>query len=170
METIAQQASTAMAARRPPATRRTAMGHPDGAHTHGSGGSGLGDILAIAGVILILAAVAGPVAAAAVSLLHVLLIAAAVCLGLAGVALAGFIAWRLYRWRHPGAARATALPPGVARAASRSRSRSGPPSNARRRSTCTCTASRPRTSPPSSPEATIPATHPDRLAGAGPDR
>jgi hypothetical protein len=92
------------------------MGHPDGAHTHGSGG-GFGDILAVAGVILLLAAVAGPVTAAVGALVHVLLIAAAVLLGLAGVALVGFIAWRLYRWRHPGAGRATALPPGVARAA-----------------------------------------------------
>jgi hypothetical protein len=93
------------------------MGHPDGAHTHGSGGSGLGNILALAGVILILAAVAGPVTAAVGALVHMLLIAAAVLLGLAGVALAGFIAWRVHRYRHPGAARATALPPGAARAA-----------------------------------------------------
>jgi hypothetical protein len=93
------------------------MGHPDGAHTHGSGGGGFGDILTVAGVILILAAVAGPVTAAVGALVHVLLITAALLLGLAGVALVGFIAWRVHRYRHPDGARDTALPPGAARAA-----------------------------------------------------
>lgn len=49
------------------------MGHPDGAHTHGSGGSGLGEVI----VILLAVALLGPAVAAAVAeLVHVLLIMA----------------------------------------------------------------------------------------------
>jgi hypothetical protein len=94
------------------------MGHPDGAHTHGSGGlGGLGAaLLVILGAALFIKA-APVVLGAAAELLHLVLIVAAVILGLAGVALAGFIAWRVHRYRHEGAARATALPPGSARAA-----------------------------------------------------
>jgi hypothetical protein len=43
------------------------MGHPDGAHTHGSGGSGLGELL----VILLGVALLGPAAAAVAELVHV---------------------------------------------------------------------------------------------------
>jgi hypothetical protein len=44
------------------------MGHPDGAHTHGGGSSGLGELL----VILLAVALLGPALAAAVAeLVHV---------------------------------------------------------------------------------------------------
>jgi hypothetical protein len=93
------------------------MGHPDGAHTHGSGGGGLGTaVLVIAGAALFVNA--APLAlAAAAGLLHLVLVAAAVILGLAAVGLVAFGAWRWHRYRHPDAARATAFPPGSARAA-----------------------------------------------------
>jgi hypothetical protein len=83
----------------------------------GGGGAGLGTaLLVIVGAALFVKAT--PVAlAGAAALLHLVLIVAAVILGLAAVAVAGFVAWRLYRWRHPGADRATALPPGMERAA-----------------------------------------------------
>jgi hypothetical protein len=93
------------------------MGIPDGAHTHGSGGGGFGEILAALGVLLVVAAVAGPVVAAVGELVHILLVIAAVLAGVAGAGLVAFIACRWHRYHHRGAARATALPPGVARAA-----------------------------------------------------
>ena len=46
-----------------------------------------------------------------------MLIALAVIGGLAAVTLVAYIAWRVHRSRHPGAARTEALPPGAARAA-----------------------------------------------------
>jgi hypothetical protein len=56
------------------------MGHPDGAHTHGSGGSGLGPVV----LVILAVALLGPaVTAAAVALLHLLVIAAPVIGGLA---------------------------------------------------------------------------------------
>jgi hypothetical protein len=56
------------------------MGHPDGAHTHGSGGSGLGTaVLAVK--------LAGPVLDAAAELLRVLLIAAGVIVGVGAASL-----------------------------------------------------------------------------------
>ena len=65
------------------------MGIPDGAHTHSSGGGGLGTaILVIVGAALAVK-LAGPVLAAVGELVHVLVIAAAVCLGLAGAGLCG---------------------------------------------------------------------------------
>ena len=88
------------------------MGHPDGAHTHGSGGSGLGEVL----VILLAVALLGPAVAAAVAeLVHVLLIAAGVIVGVGAASLVGLIAWR---WRSRKDA-ARAMPPRtlVARAA-----------------------------------------------------
>jgi hypothetical protein len=85
--------------------------------TGGSGGSGLGQLLAAIGVLLIIAAVAGPVVAAVGTLVHVLLVVVAVVAGIAGAALVAYVAWRLHRWRHPTAARVTALPSGVPRAA-----------------------------------------------------
>ena len=55
-------------------------------------------------------AIARPVAAAVAELVHILLIIAAVLLGLAFVALVGFVAYRLRHRRNlPGAARA--IPP-----------------------------------------------------------
>jgi hypothetical protein len=73
------------------------MGIPDGAHTHG-GGFGLGDLLAGAGVLLIVAALAGPVAAAVGALVHLLLVVAGILLA---VAAGGLVAYVLYRRRHP---------------------------------------------------------------------
>jgi hypothetical protein len=72
------------------------MGHPDGAHTHGSGG-GAGDVI----LILLAVAVVGPAAAAAAAeLVHALIIAAIAVLGVAVASLVAFIAWRLRHARH----------------------------------------------------------------------
>jgi hypothetical protein len=84
----------------------------DGAHTHGGGGFDPLPILLIIGAI----AVAGPVAAAAVELLHILLIAVVVILSLAGVGLAAVIAFRVHRWRAGGPARVSLPAPTAARA------------------------------------------------------
>jgi hypothetical protein len=84
------------------------MGHPDGAHTHGSGGSGIGTaVLVVIGAALAVK-LAGPVLDAAAELLHVLLIAAGVIVGVGAASLVGLLAWRWRRW-HPDAARA--MPP-----------------------------------------------------------
>ena len=93
------------------------MGHPDGAHTHGSGGSGLGElVLVILGAALVVA-VAGPVLAALAEILHVFLIAAGVIVGVGAASLVGLLAWR-WRRTQADAARATPpLPTKVARAA-----------------------------------------------------
>ena len=88
------------------------MGHPDGAHTHGGGGFDPMPILIIIGAI----AVAGPVAAAAVELLHILLIAVVVILSLGAVGLAAVIAFRVHRWRAGGTTRASLPAPTAARA------------------------------------------------------
>jgi len=88
------------------------MGHPDGAHTHGGGGFDPMPILIIIGAI----AVAGPVAAAAVELLHILLIAVVVILSLGAVGLAAVIAYRVHRWRAGGTTRVSLPAPTAARA------------------------------------------------------
>jgi hypothetical protein len=91
------------------------MGIPDGAHTHGSGGSGLGTaVLVVIGAALAVK-LAGPVLDAAAELLRVLLIAAGVIVGVGAASLVGLIAWR---WRSRKDA-ARAMPPRtlVARAA-----------------------------------------------------
>jgi hypothetical protein len=90
---------------------------PDGAHTHGSGGGGFGTALLVLAGAALAVKLAAPVAEAVGELVHVLLVLVAVVAGTAGACLLGFCAWRLYRWRQPGAARVTALSPGVARAA-----------------------------------------------------
>jgi uncharacterized membrane protein YraQ (UPF0718 family) len=78
------------------------MGHPDGAHTHGSGGSGLGEVL----VILLAVALLGPAVAAAVAeLLHLLIIVLAAVAALGAAGLAGLLAFRVRR-RVEDAARA----------------------------------------------------------------
>lgn len=78
------------------------MGHPDGAHTHGSGGSGLGMVV----LVIVAAALFGPAIAAAVAeLLHVLVIVLA---ALAGLTLAGVVAlaaFHVHRWRVGGTVR-----------------------------------------------------------------
>jgi hypothetical protein len=88
------------------------MGHPDGAHTHGGGGFDPLPILIIIGAI----AVAGPVAAAAVELLHILLIAVVVILSLGAVGLAAVIAFRVHRWRAGGTTRVSLPAPTAVRA------------------------------------------------------
>jgi hypothetical protein len=71
-------------------------------------------------VVLVVAAVAGPVlgavAAAVGELVRVLLIATAVIGGLAGVGLAAVIAFRVYRWRAGGPARVSLPAPTAAQA------------------------------------------------------
>lgn len=74
------------------------MGHTDGAHTHGSGGSG-GAIALIAGGAILAAAIADPVAHAAAELVRIVVIAVAVVIGLAIAAGAA-----LERGRIPGTA------------------------------------------------------------------
>ena len=87
------------------------MGIPDGAQTHGSGGSGLGTaVLVLVGAALAVK-LAGPVAAAVGEFVHVLLIVAAVLLGVSAAGLVALLAWRWRRYR-PEAARAT-YPPQV---------------------------------------------------------
>jgi hypothetical protein len=83
------------------------MGHPDGAHTHGSGGgSGLGAaVLVLVGAALVVT-IAGPVVAAVAELVHIVLIVAAVLLGLGAAALVAYVALRL---RHSRADRVTAV-------------------------------------------------------------
>jgi hypothetical protein len=84
------------------------MGHPDGAHTHGSGGSRLGEVLAI----LLAVALLGPAVAAAVAeLVQVLLIVAAVLAGVGAVGLAAFIAVRVRRGASTRTLRARVVPP-----------------------------------------------------------
>jgi len=92
------------------------MGIPDGAHIHGSGGSGLGTaVLVILGAALAVK-LAAPVVAAAAELVHVLLVIVVVVLAVGAVGLVALLAWR-WRHRRPDAARAIAVPPYVARAA-----------------------------------------------------
>jgi hypothetical protein len=76
------------------------MGVPDGAHTHGSGGSGFGPVV----LVVLAVALLGPaVAAAAAELLHVLAIVAGVIVGVGATSLVGLLLWR---WRRLAAARA----------------------------------------------------------------
>jgi hypothetical protein len=77
------------------------MGHPDGAHVHGhgSGGGGLGTAVLVLVAAALAVRVAGPVLSAAAGLVHILLIAAAVILGLAGAGVVALIALRLRRMR-----------------------------------------------------------------------
>jgi len=83
-------------------------GIPDGAHTHGSGGAGLGTaILVILGAALAVK-LAAPVAAAALELVHIVQIAAAVTGGVVVLAAgAAYATVRVHRWRTRGT---TAVP------------------------------------------------------------
>jgi len=117
------------------------MGHPDGAHTHGSG-------LGTAVLVLIGAALAVKAAPAVLSapaeLLHALIIMTAVIVGVGAAGLVGLLTWRWHRTR---LAAARAMPRFLRSwrgPLSRSHSR-GPRSNGHRRYTCACTGSRPRT-------------------------
>ena len=97
------------------------MGIPDGAHTHGSGGSGIGAaVLVVIGAALVVK-LAGPVLDAAAELLRVLLIATGVIVGVGAASLVGLIAWR---WRSRKDA---------ARAMPREHWWRGPPRRSRRR-------------------------------------
>lgn len=87
------------------------MRHGDGAHTHGGGGFDPMPILIIISAI----AVAGPVAAAAVELLHILLIAVVLILSLGAVGLAAVIAFRVHCWRAGGITRVSLPAPTAAR-------------------------------------------------------
>ena len=133
------------------------MGHPDGAHTHGSGGSGLGEVI----VILLAVVLLGPAVAAAVAeLVHVLLIVAGVIVGAGAAGLVGLRAWQLRRTRVDAA---RTMPPLLRRWCgplnrSRSRRRGERPNYPPRASVnhragfiFTSTAWTPRRSPPSSP-------------------
>jgi hypothetical protein len=84
------------------------MGHPDGAHTHGHSGGGLGTVV----LVILAAALLGPAIAAAVAeLLHLLVIVIAAVAG-AGLVAAG--AWRLRSGRQDTARvlyRVTPAPP-----------------------------------------------------------
>jgi hypothetical protein len=93
------------------------MGIPDGAHTHDSGGSGLGTAVLVVLGAAVAVKLAAPVLAAASELLNIVLIAAAVIGGLGAAGLVALLAWQ---WRRTlaGAARATPpLPAKVVRAA-----------------------------------------------------
>jgi hypothetical protein len=100
------------------------MGHPDGAHTHGSGGgSGLGAaLLVILGAALFINA-APVVLGAAAELLHVFLIVAGVLVGTGAAGVVGLLTWRWRRKRLTAARAGHALQgtvpplPGVTRAA-----------------------------------------------------
>jgi len=84
------------------------MGHPDGAHTHGHSGGGLGTVV----LVILAAALLGPAIAAAVAeLLHLLVIVIAAVPG-AGLVASG--AWRLRSGRQDTARvlyRVTPAPP-----------------------------------------------------------
>ena len=84
------------------------MGHPDGAHTHGSGGSGLGTaVFVLIGAALAVKA-APAVLSAAAELLHALIIMTAVIVGVGAAGLVGLLTWR---WRRTRLAAARAMPP-----------------------------------------------------------
>jgi hypothetical protein len=82
------------------------MGHihgPDGAHTHGGGGS-----LGLVVLVILAVALLGPAVVAAVAeLLRILLVVVVVMVCISVAVLAGTLAWR---WRRLGAARAGVLP------------------------------------------------------------
>jgi hypothetical protein len=92
------------------------MGHPDGAHTHGSGG-GIGDLLLVILAAVVVVRVAVPVLAAVAELVHMLLIVAAVIVGAGAAGLVGLLVWRLRRTRMGAARTMPPLPSKVARAA-----------------------------------------------------
>jgi hypothetical protein len=75
------------------------MGIPDGAHTHGTGGSGLGTaVLVLVGAALAVK-LAGPVVAAVGELVHVLVIVAVVIVGVGAMTATAYArcAWRSTR-------------------------------------------------------------------------
>jgi hypothetical protein len=91
------------------------MGHPDGAHTHGSGGGGTIVLVVLAAALAV--KLAGPVLGALAELLHVFLIVAGVIVGVGAASLVGLLAWRWRRWHQDAARAMPPLPSKVARAA-----------------------------------------------------
>ena len=87
------------------------MGHPDGAHTHGSGGSGLGPVVAVVLAAAVVASVAGPVINAVTELLRLVLIVLAVVAGVGALGLVGLVAWRLRQGRANGTTPVSFQPP-----------------------------------------------------------
>jgi hypothetical protein len=73
------------------------MGHPDGAHTHGSGGGGTVVLVILAAVLA--AAIARPVIHAAIEVFQVVLIVAVVIVGVGAAGLVGLLTWRWRRWQ-----------------------------------------------------------------------
>jgi hypothetical protein len=94
------------------------MGIPDGAHTHGSGGSGLGTALLVLVGAALAVKLAGRAVAAVGELVHVLLIVVVVIGGVGAAGLVAFITWRWRRTRIDAARAISPLSPEVARAAS----------------------------------------------------
>lgn len=82
------------------------MGHPDGAHTHGSGFDPV-PVLIVLGAALI----AGPVLAAVAELVHIFLIIAVVLLVLGAAGLVAFIAYRVRHLRRSVTAAARVIAP-----------------------------------------------------------
>jgi hypothetical protein len=93
------------------------MGHPDGAQTHGSGGSGAGTAVLVVLAAALAVKLAGPVLAAVAELLHVFLIMAGVVVGLGAVGLVGLLTWRWRRWQKDAARAMPPYAPRMARAA-----------------------------------------------------
>ena len=84
------------------------MGHPDGAHTHGSGGFDPMPLLIVIGAIVL----AGPILAAVAELIHILLIVLAVLAGLAVAGVVALAAFHVHGWRAGGTAgRSLPAPP-----------------------------------------------------------
>jgi hypothetical protein len=87
------------------------MGIPDGAHTHGSG-DGLGTAVLVVLAAALAVKLAGPVLTAVSELLQMVLIAAAVIVGVSAAGLVALLTWRWHH-RHTDAARATLPHPGA---------------------------------------------------------
>jgi hypothetical protein len=127
------------------------MGIPDGAHTHGSGGSGLGPVV----LVILAVALLGPaVTAAAVTLLHVLVIVPGVMVGVGAVCVGD--CWlgggTTHGWTRPAPRPPHSRWCGPPRHSRRNRQRAPYPAGrgANLLAGSIFTASRPRMSPPSS--------------------
>ena len=93
------------------------MGHPDGTHTHGSGGSGIGMAAAVVLAAIVAASAAGPVVHAATDVIEVLAIVVAAIVGLALATGAALVAWRLRSVRQNTPRVVHQVPPATRRAA-----------------------------------------------------
>jgi hypothetical protein len=91
------------------------MGIPDGAYTHGNGGSGPGTAVLIGAALAVKTAPA--VLSVAAELLHALIIMTAVIVGVGAVGLVGPLTWRWRRTRLAAARAIPLLPSKLARAA-----------------------------------------------------